>query len=113
MLPWSGAVAKQTVLLAGVLAHAVFCRLGPCTSSSLANEASQNWLVPPSKGLLPPKQMVTNLSVLGSKHAHQAEAPNKICLLYMVSPHPKAGAHQCVMCGAAEELPSYSNFGTH
>lgn len=49
----------------------------PEPAPPLANEPSQNWLVPPSKGLLPPKQMGTNVSVPGSKHVHPVGAPNK------------------------------------
>lgn len=35
----------------------------PEPASPLANEPSRNWLVPPSKGLLPPKQMGTNVHI--------------------------------------------------
>lgn len=46
----------------------------PQPAPPLANEPPQNWLVPPCTGLLPHKQMGPNVSVLGSKRAHQLGA---------------------------------------
>lgn len=72
-----GTVAKQKVLLAGVWHTLCSTVCAPEPAPPLANEPSQNWLVPPSTGLPPCKQMGTNVSMPGSKCAHQVGAPVK------------------------------------
>lgn len=47
----------------------------PEPAPPLANEPSRNQLMPPSTGLLPPKQMGTD-KCAGNKHAHRLGAPD-------------------------------------
>lgn len=53
--------------------HSAGC--APEPAPPLANEPSRNQLMPPSIGLLPPKQMGTD-KCAGNKHAHRLGAPD-------------------------------------
>lgn len=76
--------------------HSAVCTSEP--APPLANKPSRNGLVPPSTGLLPPKQMGTNVSVLGSKHAHPLGAPNKRFVSHTwCHPNQTAKARCCVI----------------
>lgn len=83
----------------------------PEPASPLANEPSRNWLVPPSKGLLPPKQMGTNVSVPGSKHAHQVGAPIEILVSQTWRHLIQTERHTAGYVRCWEGIALLSNFG--
>lgn len=76
-LPCPDAVAKQKVLLAGILAHAVLCGLCPQTCFHWQVGLFRTGLHHSPQASLPPKQMGTSAIVPGTKSAHQFGAPNE------------------------------------